>query len=63
VYEGVFTKLIPDNITVSFAEANFAAVVFCAIVVGIALARVIDREGGEGRSSVMPFLKKLMAVF
>lgn len=59
VYDGVFTKLFTDNVTVSFAEANFAAVVFCAIVFGVALSRVISREGGEKRSSVMPFLKEV----
>jgi Na+/H+-dicarboxylate symporter len=58
VYEGVFTKLIADNITGAFAEANFAAVVLCAIVFGVALSRVIFKKG-ESNSFVMPFLKEL----
>jgi Na+/H+-dicarboxylate symporter len=61
VYDGVFTKLIADNITGAFADANFAAVVLCAIVFGVALSRVIFKKG-EGNSYVMPFLKELDGV-
>jgi Na+/H+-dicarboxylate symporter len=61
VYDGVFTKLVTDNITGAFAEANFAAVVLCAIVFGVALSRVMLKKG-EGSSYVMPFLKELDSV-
>jgi solute carrier family 1 (neutral amino acid transporter) protein 5 len=61
VYEGVFTKLVTDNITGAFAESNFAAVVFCAIVFGVALSRVIFKKG-EGNSFIMPFLKEIDSV-
>jgi Na+/H+-dicarboxylate symporter len=61
VYDGVFTKLVTDNITGAFAESNFAAVVFCAIVFGVALSRVLYKKG-EDKSSLMPFLKEIDSI-
>jgi Na+/H+-dicarboxylate symporter len=61
VYDGVFTKLVTDNITGAFAAGNFAAVVFCSIFVGVALSRVLLKKG-EGNSSVLPFLKEMDSV-
>jgi Na+/H+-dicarboxylate symporter len=61
VYDGVFTKLVTDNFTKAFVEANFAAVVLCAIVVGVALSRVLLKKG-ENNSTLMPFLKELDGV-
>jgi Na+/H+-dicarboxylate symporter len=61
VYDGVFTKLITDNITSAFVGGNFAAVVLCAIVFGVALSRVIFKKG-EGNSHIMPFLKEIDSV-
>jgi len=56
IYEGVFTKLVPSNIFVSFVGDNFAAVVFFAIFFGVALSRVLDQQTGENDIS---FLMKL----
>jgi solute carrier family 1 (neutral amino acid transporter) protein 5 len=61
VYDGVFTKIFTDNITGAFVGGNFAAVVFCAIVFGVALSRVMFKKG-EGSSSLMPFLKEIDSV-
>jgi Na+/H+-dicarboxylate symporter len=63
IYEGVFTKLVTDNILASFVGANFAAVVFYAIVFGVALSKVIDKKGGSDKSVVMCFFKELDGVF
>jgi Na+/H+-dicarboxylate symporter len=65
VYEGVFEKLITSNIFFSFNEANFAAVVFFAIIFGIALSRVLDNMGlsnNVNQSIVMQFLQEIDAV-
>jgi len=64
VYDGVFTKLVTDNITGAFAEANFAAVVFFAIVFGVALGTVHLKRIDEGeRNHVMPFFMELDKCF
>lgn len=64
VYDGVFTKLVTDNIIVSFVEANFAAVVFFAIAFGVALSGVLlKKERESGDSFVMGFFKELDVVF
>lgn len=62
VYDGVFRKLITDNITSSFAAGSFAAVVFFAIVMGVALARVVDKRSGQGMAVIVTFLKELIMV-
>lgn len=66
VYEGVFMKLITNNIIMSFGEGNFAAVVFFGIVFGIALAIQIAEEGrkyhegkGEAAAPVQVLLNVL----
>eukprot|EP00934_Nitzschia_sp_Nitz4_P005611 Nitzschia sp. Nitz4//scaffold539_size5834//4887//5832//NITZ4_009202-RA/size5834-augustus-gene-0.15-mRNA-1//1//CDS//3329554141//5601//frame0 len=41
IYQGVFMKLITDNILYSFVDGNFAAVVLFAIVFGASLGRVM----------------------
>lgn len=61
VYEGVFMKLITDNAIFAFSDANFAAVVLMAIVFGIALSGVMNKEGGEERSYLLPVFKELDA--
>lgn len=43
-YDGVFKKLVTDNITKEFTSANFAAVVFFAIMFGLALGRICARK-------------------
>ena len=66
VYHGVFTKLVASNITDAFADANFAAIVFFAVVFGVAISRVMDRfkvDGEEQKSFIMDFFKELDAVF
>lgn len=62
IYDGVFTKLLTDNIFEGFTTANFAAVVFFAIVFGCALSKVLVRIGGEEKSFTMSFLKELDGV-
>lgn len=61
IYAGVFTKLVTDNITKSFVEGNFAAVIFFAIFFGCALGRVLfnQRKGEIADSSLMAFLGEL----
>jgi len=64
IYDGVFTKLVTDNIVSSFNTANFAAVVFFAIAFGVALSKVLlSKEGGSEASFVMGFFKELDGVF
>jgi solute carrier family 1 (high affinity glutamate transporter) protein 2 len=63
IYDGVFTKLITDNIISAFGDANFAAVVFFAIAFGVAVSRVFDQRGGADKSFILPFLKELDGVF
>eukprot|EP00934_Nitzschia_sp_Nitz4_P005054 Nitzschia sp. Nitz4//scaffold539_size5834//2416//4052//NITZ4_009200-RA/size5834-augustus-gene-0.14-mRNA-1//1//CDS//3329554135//5044//frame0 len=41
IYQGVFMKLVTDNILYSFVDGNFAAVVLFAIVFGASLGRVM----------------------
>jgi len=64
IYEGVFTKVVTDNIIESFSEGNFAAIVFFAIAFGVALSRVLDKMQRKGQDSsvVMSFLKEVDAV-
>jgi Na+/H+-dicarboxylate symporter len=50
IYEGVFMKLITNNIIFSFGEGNFAAVVFFGIVFGIALAVQVHQEAEHHKS-------------
>jgi len=63
VYDGVFTKIVTDNITMAFADANFAAVVFFAILFGVALSRVIDLREKKGldKGIILGFFKELDA--
>lgn len=63
IYDGVFSKLITDNITNSFVEANFAAVVVFAIAFGVALSRIIARKGAHEKVYVMEFFKELDGIF
>jgi len=64
VYDGVFTKLVTDNITFAFSEANFAAVVFFAIVFGVALGTVhLKRQDAGEQNHVMPFFMELDKCF
>ncbi len=62
VYDGVFTKLVTDNIFTSFVDANFAAVVFFAIFFGVALSKVYDRVKSS-KEAIMDLFKELDAVF
>jgi hypothetical protein len=57
IYNGVFTKLVTSNITGAFVSANFAAIVFFAIVFGVALSRVQDRKKTSGKSALLEFFK------
>lgn len=43
VYEGVFLKLITDNIFKEFVNMNFAAIVVFAIAMGVATSKVVSR--------------------
>ena len=59
IYDGIFTKLFTDNITYSFVDMNFAAVVFCAIVFGVAFSKVIQQQRPGVASNLLPLLKEL----
>mmetsp|Transcript_11372 Transcript_11372/g.18824 ORF Transcript_11372/g.18824 Transcript_11372/m.18824 type:complete len:533 (-) Transcript_11372:531-2129(-) len=63
-YDGVFTKIVTSNIFVSFTTANFAAVVFFAIMFGLALGRVLFRQRPDNyqNSIMILFLRELDAV-
>jgi Na+/H+-dicarboxylate symporter len=61
VYDGVFTKLVTDNITAAFTGANFAAVVMFAIAFGVALSRVVSK-GKAADCFILCFLKELDCV-
>jgi solute carrier family 1 (neutral amino acid transporter) protein 5 len=63
VYDGVFTKLVTSNITAAFVDANFAAVVLFAVVFGVALSRVLDKnKTAEGINFILEFFKELDGV-
>ena len=57
IYNGIFTKIVPNNIIGAFAGNNFAAVIFFAIIFGAALSPLVSskKENKEG--------KTLMAIF
>ena len=63
-YNGVFTKLVTSNIFADFVKANFAAVVFFAIMFGLALGRVLFRQRPDDyqNSPMVLFLRELDAV-
>ncbi len=65
IYQGVFMKLLTDNIFVSFMEGNFAAVVFFALVFGAALARevTLDRANGGFMDATMALLHEMNLIF
>ncbi|CAB9520857.1 Putative sodium-dependent excitatory amino acid transporter glt [Seminavis robusta] len=64
IYQGVFEKLISNNIVESFVEANFAAVVMFAMVFGLALGRVVlQKTANLADSFVICFLKEIDEVF
>ena len=54
IYSGVFETLIPENIFQEFYNANFAAVIVFAIALGVAAAKVLDRQ--QITSSDMTFM-------
>ena len=54
IYSGVFETLIPENIFQEFYNANFAAVIVFAIALGVAAAKVLDRQ--QLTSSDMTFM-------
>jgi solute carrier family 1 (neutral amino acid transporter) protein 5 len=67
VYDGVFTKLVTSNITQSFTEANFAAVVLFAVCFGVALSRVLDKNkakknNADGINFILEFFKEIDGV-
>lgn len=44
IYQGVFLKLITQNIFLSFVEQNFAAVIVFAICFGVALGKIMFKK-------------------
>jgi solute carrier family 1 (high affinity glutamate transporter) protein 2 len=60
VYDGVFMKLVTANITESFTQGNFAAVVVFAVVFGMALSSHLFKQGKAVKGSVvLTFLKEM----
>ena len=60
IYEGVFTKLVTNNIFVSMVEANFAAIVLFAVCMGVALAK--DMQINKLTQEQAPFVALLQQV-
>ena len=56
IYEGIFEKIVPDNIIGAFAGNNFAAVIFFAVIFGAALSH-------RSEGSLMAMLKELDSAF
>jgi len=59
IYEGIFEKIIPNNIVDSFAGSEFTAVMFFAVVFGAALSPELGRDG----SKMMEILREMDRVF
>jgi Na+/H+-dicarboxylate symporter len=59
-YQGIFLKIVPDNIINAFSEGNFLSVLFFAAMLGLALGTVLEKKL---KSEVMPFLEELLEVF
>lgn len=59
IYQGVFYKLISKNIFASFANSDLLAIVFFAIIFGIALNRLIEKK----RTSLYEIIKECDDVF
>jgi Na+/H+-dicarboxylate symporter len=59
IYDGVFGKLISSNITDSFANADFAAIVVFAIVFGVAVSQVARKNGAAKEHVLLSFLTQL----
>ena len=57
IYQGIFQKIVPSNIISAFDESNFAAVIFFAIMFGVALSRVVLAAKGKD-STLMGVLKE-----
>ncbi|KAL3905487.1 MAG: hypothetical protein SGILL_009659 [Bacillariaceae sp.] len=57
IYKGIFQKIVPSNIIGAFAGNNFAAVIFFAILFGVALSRVVLNAKGK-ESYLMGFLNE-----
>lgn len=57
IYDGVFVKLISDNIVADFASANFGALIVFASAFGIALHRATKRmqiiDGGSDKGTTI----------
>lgn len=43
IYDGIFMKLITDNIFKEFVDMNFAAIVVFAVAMGVATSKVVSR--------------------
>lgn len=57
IYEGVFVKLISDNIIKSFYEANFGAVIVAAVFFGVAIYKAT--QGLDRVSTIISLFKEL----
>lgn len=59
IYDGIFRKLVTDNIFFAFNDGQFAATVFFAIFFGCALAKHLSGTGMKAESSSLFMLLKV----
>jgi len=53
LYNGVFNKLFPSNITQAFADGNFASVILFAIVFGSAMGHILMKRAAKNAGDMM----------
>jgi len=63
IYNGIFRKIVPDNIIGAFSGNNFASVIFFAIVFGCALAPLVRKGKGKSDYHLMEIFKESDNVF
>jgi Na+/H+-dicarboxylate symporter len=63
IYQGIFYKIIPDNIVGSFESGNFAAIIFFALVFGFALGKAIRNKKENTLLNVIQEINDVFVIF